>query len=98
MRIYYAQNKEDLFIKAFFPDIKKGFYIDIGANDPVIDSVTKLFYDEGWRGVNIDPIKRHIKDLEKDRPGDINLQIGVGDKKDNMMFTEYPEGDGLSTF
>lgn len=98
MRIYYAQNREDLLIGAFFPDIERGFYIDIGANDPVIDSVTKLFYDKGWHGINIDPIRQHISDLKKDRPGDINLQIGIGDKKDRLLFTEYTEGDGLSTF
>lgn len=98
MRLYYAQNKEDLLIKSFFPDIKEGFYIDIGANDPVIDSVTKLFYDEGWRGINIEPIKRHFDNICSHRLRDINLNIGVSNKKGVLEFTEYPEGDGLSTF
>ena len=98
MRFYYAQNKEDLFIKAFFPDVKQGFYIDVGANDPVIDSVTKLFYDEGWTGINIDPIHKHIVNLKKSRPKDINLEVGVSDKNGEQLFTEYINGDGLSTF
>jgi FkbM family methyltransferase len=98
MRLYYAQNREDLLIKSFFPDIKEGFYIDVGANDPVIDSVTKLFYDEGWSGINIDPIKRHYNALSKLRPRDMNLQIGLSDNLGKLSFTEYPEGDGLSTF
>lgn len=98
MRLYYAQNKEDLLIGGFFPDVEKGFYIDVGANDPTIDSVTKLFYERGWRGVNVDPIKRHYEALEVDRPEDTNLHIGLGDKPGTLTFTEYPEGDGLSTF
>lgn len=98
MRHYYAQNKEDLLIQSFFPDVEKGYYIDVGANDPVIDSVTKLFYDKGWHGINIDPIKHHITTLNKQRPRDINLQIGIADKPGRLMFREYVNGDGLSTF
>ena len=86
MRLYYAQNKEDLLIKSFFPDVKKGFYIDVGANDPVVDSVTKLFYDEGWSGINIEPIKKHIIDLDRLRPRDINLNLGLSDKTDGLTF------------
>jgi len=98
MRLYYAQNKEDLLIKSFFPDVKKGFYIDVGANDPVIDSVTKLFYDEGWSGINIEPIEKHIKDLKTQRRRDINIQAGISNKPGKLKFREYIGGDGLSTF
>lgn len=98
MRLYYAQNKEDLLIKGFFPDVSQGFYIDVGANDPVIDSVTKLFYDEGWSGINIDPIRKHINDLNSARPRDINLQAGLSDELGELTFREYQNGDGLSTF
>lgn len=98
MRLYYAQNKEDLLIGGFFPDVDRGFYIDVGANDPVHDSVTKLFYDNGWRGINVEPIQKHWEALQKQRPEDINLQIGLSNKAGRLQFTEYPEGDGLSTF
>lgn len=95
--ISYAQNREDIILSAFFPDLEKGFYVDVGANHPVSDSVTKLFYDKGWRGINIEPIKSLHKKLEKDRPEDINLAIGVSSKKGTAKFTEF-EVDGLSTF
>jgi FkbM family methyltransferase len=98
MRLYYAQNKEDLLIKSFFPDVKKGFYIDVGANDPIIDSVTKLFYDEDWSGINIDPIKKHIVDLNLQRPRDVNMNIGLSNETGELMFREFLQGDGLSTF
>ena len=98
MRLYYAQNKEDLFIKAFFPDVTDGFYIDVGANDPVIDSVTKLLYDEGWSGINIEPIQNLADSLKRERPRDTTLQIGISNKASKLTFTEYPDGNGLSTF
>ena len=39
----YSQYYEDLILYLAFFGIKKGFYIDIGANDPEILSVTKAF-------------------------------------------------------
>lgn len=97
-RIYYAQNREDLILEAFFPDVEKGFYVDIGANDPLVDSVTKLFYNKGWRGINIEPIQSHYESLKMQRPEDINLNIGIGDHNDELTFNEYVSGSGLSTF
>jgi FkbM family methyltransferase len=97
-KVYYSQNREDLVLEAFFPDVEKGFYVDVGANDPVVDSVTKLFYEKGWRGINIEPLKHHYEALKAQRPEDINLNIGVGLKRKTMVFNEVVSGDGLSTF
>ena len=58
--------------------VERGFYIDVGANDPMIDSVTKAFYDVGWNGVNIEPLRSHHLDLVRDRPNDINLMCAAG--------------------
>ena len=38
--------------------VTKGFYIDVGAGDPVVNSVTAAFYAAGWRGINIEPNSR----------------------------------------
>ena len=46
--ISYAQNHEDVLLRRAFPDQDAGFYLDVGAAHPVIDSVTKHFYDRGW--------------------------------------------------
>ncbi len=55
--VSYAKEMEDLLIwitlKAY---VKKGNYIDVGANDPVYLSVTKSFYDIGWSRINIEPL------------------------------------------
>jgi FkbM family methyltransferase len=97
-KVYYAQNREDVILSAFFDEDEKGFYVDVGANDPNIDSVTKLFYLKGWSGINIEPIRRLHAALEKERPRDLNLNIGVGAKESSQPFREYIGADGLSTF
>lgn len=95
----YAQNREDIILAAFFRPEESGFYVDVGANHPVHDSVTNYFYERGWHGINIEPNKRLYKALIKARPHDINLQIGVANKAGKLKIREYEERyDGLSTF
>lgn len=55
-------------------------YIDVGANDPVVISDTKFFYDRGASGINIEPQREYFDLLTKDRPRDINLEVGISDE------------------
>jgi FkbM family methyltransferase len=96
--ISHAQNREDIILSGFFKGVKKGFYVDIGANDPSQDSVTKFFYENEWSGINIEPIPRLYKQLVSARPRDINLNIGISSEAGSMTFREYPTMHGLSTF
>ena len=75
--ITYSQNFEDLMLWRALKDVKKGFYIDVGANNPVQDSVTKAFYDKNWHGINIEPEYRFYRALKRDRIRDINLNCAV---------------------
>lgn len=93
----YSQNREDVILYSLFTDVSKGFYVDVGAGHPTEDSVTKLFYNLGWRGINIDPIKKIHNLLQEDRPRDINLNIGLSNKKSKLKFREYANY-GQSTF
>ncbi|MET0808175.1 MAG: FkbM family methyltransferase [Pseudoxanthomonas sp.] len=94
--ISYAQNFEDIALwraLQFFPG---GFYIDIGANDPNHDSVTRAFYERGWRGINVEPVDVYYQALCRERPGDTNLQLVVGDTRGEVDFHVFPDS-GLST-
>ena len=95
--ITYAQNREDIILSGFFDEDEKGFYVDIGANDPIHESVTKYFYDKGWSGINVEPIPVMHKKLVEARPRDINVAIGIGSKAGKAQLHYYPNGDGLST-
>jgi FkbM family methyltransferase len=97
--ISYAQNREDLLLWVLLHSITDGFYVDVGANDPTMDSVTKFFYDRGWHGINIEPIPSVYERLKNSRPKDINLNIGVSDKAGELTIREYTDGwHGWSTF
>ncbi|NLY09869.1 MAG: FkbM family methyltransferase [Tissierellia bacterium] len=94
--ISYAQNFEDIMLWRALKHIENGFYIDVGAGDPHQDSVTKAFYERGWRGINIEPIPQLYEKLVRERPRDINLQVAAGDKEKEIVIYELPD-TGLST-
>lgn len=94
----YAQNGEDILLSRVFRADQPGFYIDVGANDPVTHSVTKHFYEHGWSGINIEPQPRLYRRLIEDRPRDRNLNVGVSDHEGAITFYEAPDADGWSTF
>ena len=95
--ISYAQNFEDVVLNRVFHDVKDGRYIDVGAYDPVIDSVTKHFYDQGWSGVNIEPVVRFHRKFEEQRPRDWNLNVVLGTERGSVEFSEWGDS-GLSTY
>lgn len=96
-RLYYSQNREDLILRAFFPKIKKGFYVDVGGYDPDVDSVTKLFYQLGWSGINIEPQPNRFVLFQDKRKRDINLNVGVSNTSAKLTLRSYAN-QGLSTF
>ena len=94
--ISYAQTYEDVMLARAFAGIARGFYIDVGAQDPRFDSVTKAFYDQGWHGINLEPVEHWHRKLVLDRPRDINLCLAAGDHEGSLEFHETDES-GLST-
>jgi FkbM family methyltransferase len=94
--VSYAQNFEDVMLWRALKHVDQGFYVDVGANDPDIDSVTKAFYEQGWRGINIEPIPQWFERLQKERPRDINLQLAAGREPGEITLYEIPD-TGLST-
>ena len=76
--ISHASHFEDFILFYFFHNVTKGYYIDVGANDPNLISVTKAFYDRGWNGINVEPLPDKYQLLQKFRPRDINLKFGAG--------------------
>lgn len=63
-----------------------GFYIDIGAYDPHVLSNTKRFYQQGWRGINVEPNKFCHANFMKERPRDLNLNVGIDKERGELEF------------
>jgi FkbM family methyltransferase len=94
--ISYSINGEDVVLARVFSDIPSGFYVDVGANDPTAGSNTRHFYDQGWRGINLEP-GRIFTRLAEARPRDINLNIAASSSSGEMVLHEYHVGHGLSS-
>lgn len=76
--------------------VPDGFYIDVGAAEPGHLSVTRLFYENGWSGINIEPNPQLFQELQKARTRDVNLMVGAAETSGTKTF--YRIGTtGLST-
>jgi FkbM family methyltransferase len=96
-RVSHSQEGEDLIVDRFFGEKNTGFYVDVGAHHPWRFSNTYLFYQRGWRGINIDPRPGIMADFARERPGDINVEAAIGEKEEARTFYIFNE-PALSTF
>ena len=89
----YAQNAEDVRLWRVFAGDEPGFYVDVGAGHPVDDSVTKLFYDAGWSGLNVEP-GPDFPLLAESRPRDTTLDVAIASRATDAqiwMVSPYSE-------
>ena len=91
-----AQNFEDVMLYRALGDVEAGFYIDVGAQDPDIDSVSKALFDRGWRGIHIEPVPEYAERLRQARPGDTIIEAAASNVVGTTALTVFPM-TGLST-
>jgi FkbM family methyltransferase len=97
LRVSFAQHGEDVVLHRVFGQQREGFWIDVGANDPVVDSVTHAFSLRGWSGINVEPQQALFSRLQAARPRDVNLQVAVSDRAGTLEFHEFPAAHGRAT-
>lgn len=80
MKASYSQSGEDMVIDFIFYAISVPHptYLDIGAHHPRNYSNTNHFHQKGSRGVNVEADPSLCEIFFKERPADINLNVGVG--------------------
>lgn len=93
----YGQDGEDLILDRLLERQARGFYVDVGAHHPARFSNTYMFYQRGWRGINIDAMPGSMKMFECVRPRDINIECGVAGKAGKLMYYRFNE-PALNTF
>ena len=86
----YGFEFEDIEIDKFFKKIKKGFYVDIGAFNPIRGSNTYLLHKRGWSGINIDADENSIKMFNILRRKDYNFNYAISSirKREINLFYE----------
>jgi len=84
----YSQSGEDLIVKYVLDvlGISKPSYMDIGAHHPFYLNNTALFYENGSRGINIEPDPALFKAFVSLRKEDVNLNIGISDHPSLLDF------------
>ena len=94
----YAQQGEDIVLQRILAGIDKGFYVDIGAHHPKRFSNTYFYYKKGWRGINVEPNPNTKRLFDKIRPRDINLEIPISDKEEELTYYMFndPALNGFS--
>jgi FkbM family methyltransferase len=76
--VSHAQNFEDIVLWRVLQDVDEGCYVDIGACDPVADSISWAFYERGWRGALIEPVPSWAAALRQRRPYDVTIEAAAG--------------------
>jgi FkbM family methyltransferase len=94
--VSYAQNFEDVMLWRALKHVENGLYVDVGAQHPLVDSVSKAFYEHGWRGVHVEPVQAFADLLRQDRPDETVLQVALADSDGVLELNVIPE-TGLST-
>ena len=76
----FSQTGEDVIMNFIVEQLRipNLSYLDVGAHHPQYINNTFLFYNKGFRGVNIEPDPFLIDGFTKIRSQDQNLNIGVG--------------------
>ena len=96
----YAQAGEDLVVNAIFGNLKiqEISYLDIGAYDPIYLNNTYFFYQQGHRGVLVEPNVAMCEKLRAVRPQDTTLEAGIGIGKPGMADYYVMSDPSWSTF
>jgi len=86
--MYYGQLEQDKFIhERYFIDKKNGLSIECGAFDGVMESATYFFEESmDWTTINIEASPPIYDMLKSNRKKSININKGLGDKKDKLVF------------
>ena len=98
--VTHAQHGDDIIIRAVFDNlgIDNPSYLDIGAHHPTNISNTKLFYDAGSRGINVEANPNLFSQFMIDRPYDVNLNFGVGKESGFIPFYMVDNYSGRNSF
>jgi FkbM family methyltransferase len=74
----YAQWGEDRLVWDYFHAKPRGFFIEVGANDPINLSQTYLLEQNGWEGILVEPQAECCQRLRQARPRSTVIQAACG--------------------
>ncbi|MDB9736038.1 FkbM family methyltransferase [Candidatus Pelagibacter ubique] len=94
---YYSFSGVDIVLKKIFYQQEKGFYIDVGCQNPIKNNNTYLLYKKGWEGINIDLDKDNINLFNSARPKDSNFNKAISSDIKNVELYFYHKKSPINT-
>lgn len=85
----YSQYLEDELLFAMMKPSRRGFYVDVGAYDPIEGSNTYKLYRRGWRGVTIEPNPGSAWKFRFFRPRDSHLVMGASAQPETLRYYAF---------
>jgi FkbM family methyltransferase len=95
--VSYSQNREDVVLARALRHVERGRYVDIGANDPIADSVTYAFYLRGWTGITVEPVPAWAQRQREARPNDTVIEAAITADDVESVTLHHIADTGLST-
>ncbi len=95
-RISWSQNGEDVRLWRVFDAFSHGHYVEVGAYEPDIDSISRSFYERGWDGLVVEPVAEIAERYAQERPRDTVVAVAAGSEHTESTF-HVIQGTGLST-
>ena len=96
--ISHAANAEDVVLhRALCAGGASGLYVDVGASSPYLGSVTRHFYEAGWRGIDVEPLAEEAAELRRARPRDVVIEAALGDVPGEVTLYVIGDERGLSS-
>tara|TARA_Y100000991_G_scaffold212706_1_gene197262 strand:+ start:581 stop:1327 length:747 start_codon:yes stop_codon:yes gene_type:complete len=88
---------EEILVNRILNKFKYGFFVDVGAYNPKIGSLTNQLYDKGWKGINIDFSKPNIELFNFLRKRDISINKAISDRKGYVNSYIFDPSSGTNT-
>lgn len=95
--VSYAQNGEDVVLWRALRSVGNGRYVEVGANDPTVDSISRPFYDRGWSGLVVEPVPELAAAFRSARPRDVVVEAAITSDDVDEVVLHRVENTGLST-
>jgi FkbM family methyltransferase len=92
-----AQNREDVVLWRALRRVTTGRYVEVGANHPTHDSVSRLFYDHGWSGITVEPVPHFAALQRAERPRDVLVEAAISNTDAAEITLHVVPDTGLST-
>ena len=88
---------EEILVNRILQKYNTGFYVDVGAYNPKVGSLTHQLYKRGWKGINIDFSEENIKLFNLFRKRDLSIRIAISDKESVKNSYIFDPSSGTNT-